>query len=85
MGPFLRRRWFLLLLAASGVLVWLCPAWLGWLRAFQPRLAVAPALFLVAVGLDSLPLHHRHALAARQLGQAADLARHVAEIAWRFG
>jgi sodium/bile acid cotransporter 7 len=57
MRRFFVKRWFLLLLVAGGLVVWLQPGWVGWVRWIDPRLAIAPALFLTAWGLPSRRLY----------------------------
>lgn len=57
MRAFLEKRWFLLLLVAGGLVVWLRPGWLGWVRWIDPRTAIAPALFFTAWGLPSRSLY----------------------------
>lgn len=56
MRSFFQKRWFLLLLIAGGLVVWLRPEWLGWVRWIDPRAAIAPALFFTAWGLPSRSL-----------------------------
>lgn len=53
MDAKLRRHWFLLMLAAGGLAVWLCPKWVAWASAIEPRYVVGPALFLAAWSLES--------------------------------
>jgi sodium/bile acid cotransporter 7 len=57
MRTFLTRRWFLIALLLSVTLAGLRPEWL-WpvTRWLAPRLVVAPALFLMAWGLESRSL-----------------------------
>jgi solute carrier family 10 (sodium/bile acid cotransporter), member 7 len=57
MRPFLKKRWFLLLLVSGGLVLWLRPGWLGWVRFIDPRAAIAPALFFTAWGLPSRSLY----------------------------
>lgn len=57
MRPFLRKRWFLLLLILGGVWVGLWPGGLRWTAAVDPRFVMAPALGLMALGLDSRSLY----------------------------
>jgi sodium/bile acid cotransporter 7 len=57
MRRFLEKRWFLLLLVTGGLVVWLRPGWLGWVRWIDPRAAIAPALFFTAWGLPSRSLY----------------------------
>jgi sodium/bile acid cotransporter 7 len=54
---FLRQRWFLLLLIAGALLVWLHPDWIGFIRYLDPRFIVAPSLFLSAWSLPSRSLY----------------------------
>jgi sodium/bile acid cotransporter 7 len=56
MLAFLARRWFLLVLLVLGVLAWLRPEWLQWARRLDPRFIVGPALFLIALSLESKSL-----------------------------
>jgi sodium/bile acid cotransporter 7 len=58
MRAFLARRWFLLLLLTSVSAAYLAPAWFGWAARLDPRLVVAPALFLMALTLPSQRLAH---------------------------
>jgi sodium/bile acid cotransporter 7 len=54
MGRFLSKRWFLLLLVGGlGLAFWQPGLVQPYTRPLPPLLLVAPALFLVAVGLDS--------------------------------
>jgi sodium/bile acid cotransporter 7 len=57
MKDLLTRRWFLLLLLSGVAVAWLRP---GWLRPatsrLEPRALIAPALFLMAWGLESRSL-----------------------------
>jgi len=54
MGSFLRKRWFLLLLACGlGLAFWQPGLVLPATRSLPPLALVAPALFLMAWGLDS--------------------------------
>jgi sodium/bile acid cotransporter 7 len=56
-GGFLRQRWFLLLLLAGVTLAGLRPEWLRpATRWVEPRIIVAPALFLMAWSLESRSL-----------------------------
>src|SRR2546421_12883865 len=48
MRAFLARRWFLLTLAAGVALALAWPAGLAWAAGLDPRVVVAPALFLMA-------------------------------------
>jgi sodium/bile acid cotransporter 7 len=57
MRSFLQKRWFLLLISAGVLVAWFQPGWLAWTRAIDPRLVVAPALFLTAWTLDSRSLY----------------------------
>jgi sodium/bile acid cotransporter 7 len=54
---FLRKRWFLLLMVAGGIVVWLRPWWLEVARDLDPRFIVAPSLFLTAWSLPSRSLY----------------------------
>jgi sodium/bile acid cotransporter 7 len=59
MTDFVRRRWFLVLLAV-GLAVAACrPAWLRpWTERLEPRAVVGTALFLMAASLESGRLFH---------------------------
>lgn len=57
MLAFLEKRWFLLLLLVGGLVVWLRPDWLVWVRWVDPRGAIAVALLFTAWGLPTRQLY----------------------------
>ena len=57
MRDFLVKRWFLLLLLGGIGWAWFCPDWLpGGIAGLPPLAVVGPALFLMAVGLETRSL-----------------------------
>lgn len=57
MVAFLQKSWFLAVLLAGGLILWLRPTWMAWTRSLDVRYVVAPALFLAAWSLDSHSLY----------------------------
>src|SRR5437763_14641226 len=55
---FLLKRWFLVLLAAGGVVLLTRPAWLDWTVWVEPRLVVALSHFFAAWTLESRSLYY---------------------------
>jgi solute carrier family 10 (sodium/bile acid cotransporter), member 7 len=56
MKTLLARHWFLVTLVTGVALACLVPAWFGWAEHLDPRVVVAPALFLMAWTLPSRSL-----------------------------
>ncbi len=53
MRAFLARRWFLLVVVAGALVVWLAPGGLRWTRPVNPSVTGAVAIFLTAWGLET--------------------------------